>query len=269
MAIGNFFMDLFDLYLDEDCPFGDETTDLLGIEGNGRLRIMSREHGVAACMDELAAFYRKRGLEVTAYVREGREFNPHDVVFEAKGDLRQLFKLWRISQTFISIVCAIAATTRLYVETARKVNKNVIIATSRKTHPGMRKFELRAVRAGGGDHHRNSLSDSILITQNHLGVVENLNEIKAVRRIEIEPRNEEEALRYAHITDIMLLDHLSPQEIQRIVPLLKGENPNMQIAVGGISAQEIPDYAALVDIIVISAPYYALPLDMTAKIHRI
>lgn len=262
-------MDLFDLYLDEDCPYGDETVDLLGIEGNGRLRIMSREHGVAACVEELAAFYRKKGLEVTAHVREGGEFNPHDVVFEAKGDLRQLFKLWRISQTFLSMVCAIAATTRLYVETARKVNKDVLIATSRKTHPGMRRFELQAVRAGGGDHHRNSLSDSILISQNHLGVVGELTEMKAVRRIEVEPRNEEEALRYAKIADLLLLDHLSPQEIQRLVPLLKERNPTIRIAVGGISAQEIPDYASLVDIIVISAPYYAPPLDLTARIYRI
>jgi len=261
-------MDLFDLYLDEDCPYGDETVDLLGIEGNGRLRIMSREHGVAACVEELAAFYRKKGLEVTAHVREGGEFNPHDVVFEAKGDLRQLFKLWRISQTFLSMVCAIAATTRLYVETARKVNKNVIIATSRKTHPGMRRFELQAVRAGGGDHHRNSLSDSILITQNHLGVVGDLTEMQAVRRIEIEPRDEEEALKYAKTADMLLLDHLSPADIQRIVPVIKERNPGVMIAVGCISVQNIADYASLVDIIVISAPYYAPPLDLTARVYR-
>jgi nicotinate-nucleotide pyrophosphorylase (carboxylating) len=261
-------IDLFDLYLAEDCPYGDETTELLGIEGSGRLRIMSREHGVAACMEELAAFYKKKGLEVTAHVREGGEFNPHDVVFEAKGDLRELFKLWRISQTFLSMVCAIAATTRLYVETARKVNKDVIIATSRKTHPGMRRFELQAVRAGGGDHHRNSLSDSILISQNHLGVVGALNEMKAVRRIEIEPRNEEEALMYAKIADLLLLDHLSPADLQRIVPVLREKNPAIRIAVGGISAQDISVYAALVDIIVISAPYYASPLDLTARIYR-
>jgi nicotinate-nucleotide pyrophosphorylase (carboxylating)/molybdenum transport protein len=261
-------MDLFDLYLDEDCPYGDETTDLLGIEGNGRLRIMSREHGVAACMEELAAFYRKKGLEVIAHVREGGEFNPHDVVFEAKGDLRQLFKLWRISQTFLSMVCAIAATTRLYVETARKVNKNVIIATSRKTHPGMRRFELQAVRAGGGDHHRNSLSDSILITQNHLGVVGDLTEMQAVRRIEIEPRDEEEALKYAKTADMLLLDHLSPADLQRIVPVIKERNPAVMIAVGGISVQNIADYASLADIIVISAPYYAPPLDLTARVYR-
>ncbi|MBC7086025.1 MAG: nicotinate-nucleotide pyrophosphorylase [Methanomethylovorans sp.] len=261
-------MDLFDLYLEEDCPYEDETTELLGIKGNGRLRIMSREHGVAACMEELAVFYRKKGLEITSHVRDGNEFNPHDVIFEARGDLRQLFKLWRISQTFLSIVCSIAATTRLYVETARKVNKDVIIATSRKTHPGMRKFELKAVRAGGGDHHRNSLSDSILITQNHLGIVEDLNSIKAVRRIEIEPRNEEEALKYAKIADLMLLDHLSAENLQRIIPVLREKNPSIRIAVGGISVQDIPSYAALVDIIVISAPYYAPPLDLTARISR-
>ncbi|HML25427.1 MAG TPA: nicotinate-nucleotide pyrophosphorylase, partial [Methanomethylovorans sp.] len=65
-----------------------------------------------------------------------------------------------------------------------------------------------------------------------------------------------------------LLDHLPPQDIQRLAPLLKEKNPDLRIAVGGISAQEIPDYAGLVDIIVISAPYYAPPLDLTARIYR-
>ncbi|MDK2892269.1 MAG: hypothetical protein PWQ49_661 [Methanohalophilus sp.] len=57
------------------------------------------------------------------------------------------------------------------VEAAKAANPDVLVATSRKTHPGFRKYELKAVKAGGGTHHRNSLSDSILVTQNHFDVV--------------------------------------------------------------------------------------------------
>lgn len=262
-------IDLFDLYLSEDCPYGDETTEFLGIEGNGRLRIKSREHGVAACMDDLAAFYRKNGLEVVSMVKNGAEFNPNDVIFEAQGDLPTIFKLWRISQTFLSIVCAIASKTRFAVELARKSNPEIMIATSRKTHPGFRKYELKAVKIGGGDHHRNSLSDSILVTQNHLDVMEKQVKLRAMRKIEVEPRTREEALESAPVVDVLLLDHYTPEELGELVPKLRALNPHIEIAVGGIEINMISEYAKHVDFIVTTAPYYAKPLDLTAKIRRI
>ncbi|WP_094227141.1 nicotinate-nucleotide pyrophosphorylase [Methanolobus psychrotolerans] len=261
-------IDFFDLYLSEDCPYGDETTEFLGIEGNGRLRIKSREHGVAACMDDLAAFYKKKGLEVVSMVKNGAEFNPNDVIFEAQGDLPELFKLWRISQTFLSLVCSIASSTRFAVELAKKSNPDIMVATSRKTHPGFRKYELKAVKIGGGDHHRNSLSDSILITQNHLDVMEKQVKLRAMRKIEIEPRTREEAYESAPVADLLLLDHYSPQELGSLVPELRALNPHLEIAVGGIDIGMIPEYAKLVDVIVTTAPYYAKPLDLTSRIRR-
>lgn len=261
-------VDFFDIYLSEDCPYGDETTELLEIEGSGRLRIKSREHGVAACMDDLAVFYKKHGLEVTNMVPNGAEFNPNDVLFEAQGELPTLFKLWRISQTFLSIVCSIAASTRFAVELARKSNPDIMIATSRKTHPGFRKYELKAVKTGGGDHHRNSLSDSILITQNHLDVMDKKVKLKAMRKIEIEPRTTEEAYESAPLADMLLLDHYEPQDLELLVPQLRALNPNLEIAVGGIDIGMISDYAKHVDVIVTTAPYYSKPLDLTSKIRR-
>ena len=90
-----------------------------------------------------------------------------------------------------------------------------------------------------------------------------------MKKIEIEPRSREEAFRYAKDADIMLLDHISPEELQKIGPELKQLNPKLELAVGGIEAKKIPEYAPFVDIIVISAPYYANPLDMTTKIEKI
>jgi nicotinate-nucleotide pyrophosphorylase (carboxylating)/molybdenum transport protein len=262
-------IDLFDLYFSEDCPYGDETTEFLGIEGSGRLRIKSRERGVAACMDDLEAFYKKNGLEVVNMVKNGAEFNSNDVIFEAQGDLPTLFKLWRISQTFLSLVCSIASSTRFAVELARKTNPDIMVATSRKTHPGFRKYELKAVKIGGGDHHRNSLSDSILITQNHLDVMEKRVMLKAMRKIEIEPRTREEAYESAPVADVLLLDHYSPGELETLVPELRALNPKLEIAVGGIDLGMISEYAKHVDFIVTTALYYSKPLDLTSKIRRV
>ncbi|NJE07075.1 nicotinate-nucleotide pyrophosphorylase [Thermococcus sp. M39] len=263
-------LDFFELYLFEDCPYFDETTELLRIEGEGELKIISRERGIAACTEDLAGFYERRRLKVIKYIRSGEEFNAGDVIFQAQGDIKELFKLWRISQTFLSLTCAIATKTRQLVEIARKVNPNVVVATTRKTHPGMRYFELKAVKAGGGFYHRNSLSDSILITQNHLNVVGELKDIKSLRKIEIEPRSREEAYRYAKIADILLLDHFTIEELGELVPKLKALNPRLEIAVAGnIDESNIEDYAKVADIIVTSAPYYARPLDLTTKIKKI
>lgn len=259
----------FEHYLMEDCPYGDETTELLCVDGKGTIDIISRDAGVAACTDDLAEYYRSKGLEVFSCVENGCSFGSQTVIFSAGGDLKTIFKLWRISQTFLSMVCAIAGKTKEIVEIARAVNPDVLIATSRKTHPGFRKYELKAVKAGGGTHHRNSLSDSILVTQNHLEITGSVGKLNSIKKVEIEPRDEKEAFKYAEIADMLLLDHYSPDELGILVPLLRTRNPHLEIAVGGIKAKDVAAYAPYVDVIVTTAPYYAAPLDMTAKISKI
>ncbi len=259
----------FEHYLLEDCPYGDETTELLQIEGEGTLKIISRDAGIAACADDLMEFYEKKGLEVTFLLGNGERFEENALLFEAEGDLKLLFKLWRISQTFLSMTCAIATKTTAVVDAAKAVNPDVKIATSRKTHPGFRKYELKAVKAGGGDHHRNSLSDSVLITQNHLNMVGSFEKLSSMRKIEIEPRTKEEVFQYAPVADVLLLDHYTPEELKEVAPELRKLNPKLEIAVGGIEFKDIQKYAATVDIVVTTAPYYAKPFDLTTKINRL
>jgi len=259
----------FLVYVQEDCPYIDETTELLGIDGDGELRILTREPGIAACTDDLAGFYEHEGLKVGEYVRDGEEFNEGETVFCASGSLKKLFKLWRVSQTFLSMTCAIATRTRRLVEIARDVNPDVVIATTRKTHPGMRYFEIKAVKSGGGEVHRNSLSDSILITQNHLNVIDELEDLRSLKKIEIEPRDTEEALKYVKLADVLLLDHFSVEELEDLVPKLKTLKPSLEIAVAGnIDEWNVGRYAKIADVIVTSTPYYAKPLDMTTRIAR-
>ena len=262
-------IEAFEHYLLEDCPYGDETTELLEIEGEGTIKIISRDAGIAACADDLAEFHEKKGLKVTLFLDNGKRFEENSILFEAEGDLRTIFKLWRISQTFLSMTCAIATKTKMISDAAKAVNPDVIIATSRKTHPGFRKYELKAVRAGDGDHHRNSLSDSVLITQNHFNVVGAFGKLNSMRKIEIEPRTREEVFEYAPIADVLLLDHYTPEELKEVAPELRKLNPKLEIAVGGIEFKDIPRYAEAVDIVVTTAPYYAKPFDLTTKIDRV
>jgi len=262
-------IDLFEFYFYEDCPYQDESAELLRLEGRGKMRIISRENGTCACAGDLAEYYERKGLKVHNYLKDGETFKPGDAIIEAEGDIKLLFRFWRVSQTFLTLMCAIATKTASMVSAGRKENPDLIIATSRKTHPGSRVFELKAVRAGGGDIHRNSLSDSIQLSQNHLEAAGELGKLRSLKKIEIEPRTREEAFKYVDMSDIMLLDHLSPEELRELGPKLKKLNPKLELAVGGIDAKRIPEYAPHVDIIVISAPYYANPLDFTTKIERL
>ncbi|WP_332881595.1 beta/alpha barrel domain-containing protein [Methanosarcina horonobensis] len=101
-------IDLFDLYFYEDCPYQDESAELLRLEGWGKMRIVSRENGTCACAGELAEYYERKGLKIRNYLEDGMTFKPGDAIFEAEGDLKLLFKLWRVSQTFLSLMCAIS-----------------------------------------------------------------------------------------------------------------------------------------------------------------
>ncbi|WP_244603417.1 hypothetical protein [Methanococcoides sp. NM1] len=81
----------------------------------------------------------------------------------------------------------------------------------------------------------------------------------------------EEVFQYAPIADILLLllDHYTPEELKEVAPELRKLNPKLEIAVGGIAFKDIPKYAAAVDIVVTTAPYYAKPFDLTTKIDRL
>ncbi len=259
---------LTELYMEEDCPYLDETTELLGITGIGTMSIFSREEGISACTEELGEFLESKGLKVI-YLPSDSSFKKGDTILSAEGNLRTLFRSWRVSQTLLALLCAIATRTRRIVEKARKVNPDVTIATTRKTHPGMRCLELKAIKVGGATYHRNSLSDSILITQNHLGIVGKLPNLKTLRKIEIEPRNDEEAIKLAPKADLLLLDHFTLDELKKLAPKLRKINPRLEIATAGdISENNITEYAPFVDVVVTSAPYYPKPLNLTTKIEK-
>ena len=145
------------------------------------------------------------------------------------------------------------------------------MVATRKAHLGMRIDEMEAIQDGGAIYHRNSLSDTILITQNHLRVLGSLPETlySMQHKIEFEPSSVEEAYRYAATVDVMLLDHFEPEVLRDIVPKLRQLNPRIKVGVaGGITLETVQQYAKYVDIIVLSSVLYAPPLDITCRITR-
>jgi len=272
IGIGPLLFDALEVGLQEDCPYGDITTELLKVDGSGRFQFITRANTIVSGTARLKDFFESKKLAVASYIQPGKQAVKGDVLIEAQGDLKTLFKLWRIAQTYLTVLCAIASETQKIVSAARQVNQDIqIVVACRKAHLGMRIDEIEAVQDGGAIYHRNSLSDTILITQNHLRVAGSLpaDLYSMQHKIEFEPPTEEDAYRYAKYVDIMLLDHFEPPKLLEITRQLKELNPRLQVGVaGGITAATVKDFAKFVDIIVLSSVLYAPPVDITCKIHR-
>jgi len=152
-------------------------------------------------------------------------------------------------------MCGIATATRRLVRKVEEAGFKVRIAATRKTAPGLRYFDKRAVVVGGGDPHRFRLDDAILIKDNHVALVGDVEE--AVRRarsatsftkkIEIEVQTSEDAVKAAQAgADIIMLDNMTAEEVEKTIDALKHRKLRDRVLIevsGGIVEENILSYA--------------------------
>jgi nicotinate-nucleotide pyrophosphorylase (carboxylating) len=153
----------------------------------------------------------------------------------------------------------IATKTKKLVEKIKAVNPRVKLYATRKTAPGLRFFDKEAVKIGGGEKHRMTLNDMVMIKDNHLAVEGSIPRIilkarRKYKKIEVEVESQEEALLAASAgANIIMLDNFRPQEIISTINKLKKTNLRKQVrleASGGINEKNIGTYAKTgVDII--------------------
>jgi nicotinate-nucleotide pyrophosphorylase (carboxylating) len=149
---------------------------------------------------------------------------------------------------------AITSTTKKFVEIIANSGKNVKIACTRKTTPGIRIFEKKAVEIGGGDTHRFSLDD-FLLKDTHLrhykGDVEKLlGDVKRkasfTKKIEIEVENVKDVLIAAQNgADIIMFDNFTPDEVEDAINLLKKKDLREKVIIevsGGITPDNLVDF---------------------------
>jgi nicotinate-nucleotide pyrophosphorylase (carboxylating) len=154
----------------------------------------------------------------------------------------------------------------------------VKVAATRKTTPGFREFEKRAVVLGNGDPHRFSLADAVLIKDNHIklagGIAEALERARNssfTKKIEVEVENEEDAMTAVKAgADIIMLDNFPPSKARRIYVRLKRERPEVMVEVsGGIRPENIERYADAADVISVGwITHSAKSIDFSMSIHR-
>jgi nicotinate-nucleotide pyrophosphorylase (carboxylating) len=250
-------------FLSEDIRSGDITTNAMEpLQEDATGTIFSREKAILAGVEEIAAIADLTGLlyEVLSY--EGNWVDPRQPVMRLIGPVKTVFTVERVCLNIIQRMSGIATKTYNMVKAARAVNPKIIVAATRKTTPGFRYFEKRAVKIGEGDPHRYALDDMVLIKNNHADVVGGITEaIKMARRsvsfskkISCEARNTDEGMQAALAgADIILLDNFKAETIKEFIKLLEQRGLRSRVlleASGNMDENNLAEYAASgVDII--------------------
>jgi len=250
-------------FIEEDAPFGDVTSEAVIPEGTkAEAIIIAKGDGIIAGVDEAKALFEHFGVGVSIRKRDGEEVKRGDVILELEGDARAILLVERTALNVMGRMSGIASEVRKLVERAKAVNPNVRVAGTRKSL--LRPIDKRAILIGGGEPHRFSLSDAILIKDNHLALVpleEAIGRAKAFsvyKVVEVEVESLEDAIKAAKAgADVIMLDNMTPEGIAETVEALKREGLRDRVKIevsGGITPENIEEYARL-DVDVISLGY--------------
>lgn len=250
-------------FIEEDAPFGDVTSEAVIPEGTkARAVIIAKQDGVIAGVEEAKALFEHFGVKVSVRKRDGEEVRKGDVILELEGDARAILLVERTALNVMGRMSGIATEVRRLVEKVRAVNSKVRVAGTRKSL--LRPIDKRAILIGGGEPHRFSLSDAILIKDNHLALVpleeaiRRAKEFSVYKVVEVEVESLEDALRAVKAgADVVMLDNMTPEEIERTIEALRREGLRERVKIevsGGITPENIGEYARL-DIDVISLGY--------------
>jgi nicotinate-nucleotide pyrophosphorylase (carboxylating) len=262
---------MLERFLEEDAPFGDVTSEAVVPEIRCRAEIVVHEDGIIAGMEEAVALLSSLGLELQNLVSDGSRVKSGTRILEITGPASTILLAERTILNILGRMSGIATYTRRIVDHVQAINPQCRIASTRKTAPGLRILDKKAVMLGGGDSHRFSLSDMILIKDNHLSLmplrkaVDRAREQSPYRRVEIEvttPAMAEEAARLG--VSIIMLDNMSPKQIAKTLHLLeeKGLRKGVIIeASGGITEENISAYASLsIDVISMGSLTHSAPV---------
>lgn len=224
------------LALQEDLPLDDVTTvALFPSPAPARARIVAQQSLVVAGLAAAIQTFRTvdASLVLSLHRLDGERAQEGDCLLQIEGDGRSILKAERVALNFLQHLSGIATLTRRFCDAVR--GYPVTILDTRKTIPGLRALQKWAVLLGGGTNHRRSLSDGVLIKDNHLALFTHTTmPIRTACRkakthvarsmniiVEVESLSEvRQAI--AEKADIILLDNMNPETVHQAIRLIKG-----------------------------------------------
>jgi nicotinate-nucleotide pyrophosphorylase (carboxylating) len=244
---------LIEAALKEDMPQGDITSEsIIPADSESEAIILAKEEGVLAGIDVAERVFHK--IDPSAIfekkLKDGQSFRNGQTLATIQGPSVSLLKGERTALNFLQRMSGIATTTKKFVQ-ALKGTKTEILDT-RKTTPGLRRLEKYAVKMGGGVNHRFSLSDMVLIKDNHLRIVGSISQaVKSARekikpgvKVEVEATSLEdvqEAIQSG--ADMIMLDNMPEGAMKEVVKKVKGKVP-LEVS-GKVSLGRVKEIASL------------------------
>jgi nicotinate-nucleotide pyrophosphorylase (carboxylating) len=248
----------------EDLGEWDDSSTLVP-EAEAKASVIAKENCIVSGLQEALEILRYFCLKGDVLYDEGEFVPAGSVILYISGSARKILQAERLILNFLGRMSGISTLTRECVLNAARIAPGVRVACTRKTTPGFRVYEKRAVSLGGGDPHRFNLSGAVLIKDNHirlLGLEECLKKAKAqasfTKKIEVEVEGIDQMLRAAELgADIIMFDNMDTLEIKRGIEILKQKGIRSRLvleASGGITPENIEAYAATgVDVISLGA----------------
>jgi nicotinate-nucleotide pyrophosphorylase (carboxylating) len=252
-------------------PLGDLTAALVPAEASATLSVVSRQAGVVAgraCA--LEAFTQiDPTLQVAWRIADGAEVAHGAVVAVVDGSLRSMLTAERTVLNFLGHLSGVATLTAAFAAAVSGANPSTRVLDTRKTTPGLRALEKAAVRAGGGYNHRGSLSEAVLVKDNHLGgvpigvAVARARGLWPGRMIEVEcDRSDQVDEAVAAGAGVVMLDNMGPDQVAECVARVRRAGTGTLVEVSGrVDLDSAPRFAAAgADLISVGALTHSAPV---------
>lgn len=242
-----------------DVSKGDITTQvfLKGGKFPAKARIVAKQAGILAGMQEAQWFLKKLGLKVNFSAKDGAKLKKGTRILEFSGSAFKILAGERTLLNLLQRMSGIAtATSRLVAATPRSVK---VLAT-RKTFWG--DLDKHAVVMGGGYSHRLNLSEAILVKDNHWALCKDpsgalmraLKEAPRLKFTEVEVKNTRELSAVLQAYDafepkkvlknkfVVMLDNFMPARIRAALPALKKRGILVEVS-GGVNEKNVKSFA--------------------------
>jgi len=262
----------------DDVPFGDLTTQALGIGRHAaRIEFRARQAMTVAASEEAARLFELAGAQCTLQAPSGSTLGTGDLILNACAQAAALHTAWKAAQTLLEWASGIATATATVVAAAN----GVAVVCTRKQVPGTKALSVKAVMAGGGAMHRLGLSETLLVFAEHrlfldetpAQTIVRLRRSQPEKRVVVEVADGSEARLWAAAgADVLQLEKFTPEAVAACRASLadaRGATRPLLAAAGGIHADNAPAYvAAGADLLVTSWPYTAPPRDVQVHVSR-
>ena len=259
--------------LADDVPYGDLTTEALGIGAQAaELHFRARADLRLCGVEEAVRLFALAGCRAQALATSGDALAAQQPILHAAGSAEALHRAWKVAQTLVEWASGLASAAAALVAAARPCP----VACTRKTPPGSKALAVKAVRAGGAVMHRLGLSETLLLFAEHrlflaeppAATIARLQADQPERKVVVEVHSIEEGLLWAEAgAHVLQLEKFRPDALAALAQALRMRSLTPVLAAtGGIHPGNAADYvAAGAALLVSSWPYSAAPRDVAVQ----